>query len=166
LDFLNQARHRRRKTARRKQGGLKAADRPPQFLDRLVEKSHCRVEAAPIQARFRLLVPKGLQSCSSRNRVLTCDVLSWVSHIHLLFPLLADFAIGLSWLEAGDCPNNRVLLPRSDWFLTRAPIPHLLAIHADLPRSLDFQSHHSSPDAIDSDADVPVDHHRLAGFPR
>ena len=69
LDFLNQVRHRRGKTARHKQGGRKAADRPPQFLDCLVEKSHRRVEATPIQARFRLLVPKGLQSCSSRNRV-------------------------------------------------------------------------------------------------
>ena len=69
LDFLNHVRHRRRKTARRKQGGGKAADRPPQFLDRLVEKSHRRVETAPIQAGFRLLVPEGLQSCSSRNRV-------------------------------------------------------------------------------------------------
>ena len=44
---------------------------------------------------------EGLRSCSSRNRVLSCDVLSFVSHLLFFFPLLADFAIGLSWLEAG-----------------------------------------------------------------
>jgi hypothetical protein len=158
LDFLNQVRHRRGKTARRKQDRLKIADRPPQFLDCLVEEPHRRVEAVPIQAGFRLLATKGFQSCSSRNRVLTSDVLSFVSHILLLFRLLADFAIGLLRLKAGCWMIGLVL--------ARAPIPHLFAIHPDRPGSLDLQSHHSSPDAIDDNANVPVDHHRLAGFPR
>lgn len=50
--------------------------------------------------------------------------------------------------------------------LLGAAIPYFLAIYEHLRGSLHFQSHHSTPDAIDGDADAPVDYHRLTGFPR